>query len=56
MTGETDYISDGFRTVAVENGHPYQGRITGSGCMVAGAVASFAAVSRDDHFAGALAG
>ncbi|CAO3563449.1 unnamed protein product [Mortierella alpina] len=56
MTGEVDYVSDGVRTVAIENGHPYQGRITGSGCMIASSIASFAAISPKDHFAAAVAG
>ena len=56
MTGTVDYVSDGYRTVAIENGHAFQGRITGSGCMVASAVASFAAISPKDHFAAAVAG
>lgn len=29
MTGATDYLSDGERVIAVENGHPYLGQITG---------------------------
>ncbi|GJJ75748.1 thiamine-phosphate diphosphorylase / hydroxyethylthiazole kinase [Entomortierella parvispora] len=56
MTGTIDYVSDGYRTVAIENGHAYQGRITGSGCMVASSIASFAAISPNDHFAAAVAG
>ncbi|KAF9140511.1 hypothetical protein BG015_001610 [Linnemannia schmuckeri] len=56
MTGVIDYVSDGFRTVAIENGHAYQGRITGSGCMSASSIASFAAISPNDHFAAAVAG
>ncbi|KAF9582770.1 hypothetical protein BGW38_010785 [Lunasporangiospora selenospora] len=56
MTGKTDYVSDGVRTVAIENGHEYQGRITGSGCIVASSIASFAAISPNDHFAAAIAG
>ncbi|KAG0325883.1 hypothetical protein BGZ99_010484 [Dissophora globulifera] len=56
MTGKIDYVSDGVRTVAIENGHRYQGRITGSGCMIASSIASFAAVSPNDHFAAAVAG
>ncbi|KAG9069213.1 hypothetical protein KI688_010110 [Linnemannia hyalina] len=56
MTGMIDYVSDGFRTVAIENGHAYQGRITGSGCMIASSIASFAAISPNDHFAAAVAG
>ncbi|KAG0214941.1 hypothetical protein BGX28_001147 [Mortierella sp. GBA30] len=56
MTGKVDYVSDGFRTVAMENGHAYQGRITGSGCMTASSIASFAAISPNDNFAAAVAG
>ncbi|KAF9436361.1 hypothetical protein BGZ76_004185 [Entomortierella beljakovae] len=56
MTGKIDYVSDGTRTVAIENGHAYQGRITGSGCMIASSIASFAAISPNDHFAAAVAG
>jgi thiamine-phosphate diphosphorylase/hydroxyethylthiazole kinase len=56
MTGKVDYISDGVRTVAIENGHEYQGRITGSGCMIASSIGSFAAISPNDHFAAAVAG
>lgn len=42
-TGETDFVSDGRRTVAVENGHPLMGRIVGSGCASTAAVGCFAA-------------
>ncbi|KAG0226984.1 hypothetical protein BGW41_004005 [Actinomortierella wolfii] len=56
MTGKVDYVSDGERTVAIDNGHEYQGRITGSGCMIASSIASFAAISPSDHFAAAVAG
>lgn len=29
MTGAVDYLSDGERVIAVENGHPYLGQVTG---------------------------
>jgi thiamine-phosphate diphosphorylase/hydroxyethylthiazole kinase len=29
LTGATDYLSDGERVIAVENGHPYLGQVTG---------------------------
>lgn len=29
MTGAIDYLSDGERVIAVENGHPYLGQVTG---------------------------
>jgi thiamine-phosphate diphosphorylase/hydroxyethylthiazole kinase len=46
MTGKTDYVSDGYNTVALSNGHPLLGDITGSGCMVGTAIAAFAAAAR----------
>lgn len=29
MTGAVDYLSDGERVIAVENGHHYLGQVTG---------------------------
>ena len=46
MTGKTDYVSDGYSAVALSNGHPLLGDITGSGCMVGTAIAAFAAAAR----------
>ncbi|EPQ30354.1 uncharacterized protein PFL1_01880 [Pseudozyma flocculosa PF-1] len=44
LSGKTDYLSDGQRVVACDNGHELLGRITGSGCalgvMLAVALAS----------------
>lgn len=34
MTGATDIASDGVRTVAVSNGHPLLGQVTGTGCAL----------------------
>lgn len=45
MSGPTDYVSDGQTTFAVDNGHPYQAQITGSGCMATQAIAVFAAAA-----------
>lgn len=39
----TDYVSDGTTVVRLSNGHPFLGEITGSGCMVGTAVATFCA-------------
>ena len=41
LTGVTDYVSDGTTVVRLSNGHPLLGEITGSGCMVGTAVATF---------------
>jgi hydroxyethylthiazole kinase len=43
-TGETDYVSDGERTLAISNGHPFMGRVVGSGCASTTVVGCFAAV------------
>jgi len=56
-TGETDYVSDGVRTLAAGNGHPLMGRIVGSGCASTAVVGCFAAVggAHAETVAGALA-
>ena len=56
-TGETDYVSDGNRTLAVKNGHLLMGRIVGSGCASTAVVGCFAAADGGDveTVAGALA-
>ncbi|EXJ82693.1 hypothetical protein A1O3_06507 [Capronia epimyces CBS 606.96] len=56
MTGKTDYLSDGARTVAIENGSHWLGKITGSGCALGSVIASYVAVHRQDKFLAALAG
>lgn len=40
MTGKTDYVSDGINTYAVENGHPYLGLVTGTGCTLGTAISA----------------
>ncbi|ORX54117.1 TMP-TENI-domain-containing protein [Hesseltinella vesiculosa] len=49
MTGPVDYVSDGRRTYAIDNGDPMLVNITGSGCMVTSIVACFAAANRSDY-------
>ncbi|KAG1216010.1 hypothetical protein G6F35_010047 [Rhizopus arrhizus] len=50
MTGPTDYVSDGDRVFAIENGSPFLPLITGSGCLVSSVVACFvAACPKTDH-------
>ena len=56
LTGKTDVLSDGSRTVAIENGHPLLGEITGSGCTLGTTVASVLAVEREDKLLAAVAG
>ena len=47
-TGETDYVSDGERILAVSNGHPLLGRVVGSGCASTAVVGCFDAVDAAD--------
>jgi thiamine-phosphate diphosphorylase/hydroxyethylthiazole kinase len=55
MTGITDIISDGFRTLAVNNGHDLLGRITGSGCVLGTIISIMLAVSKEDKLVATLA-
>ncbi|KIY65783.1 thiamine biosynthetic bifunctional enzyme Thi4 [Cylindrobasidium torrendii FP15055 ss-10] len=41
LTGETDYISDGEVVVALANGDPLLGMITGSGCITGSCIAAY---------------
>ena len=45
VTGATDYVSDGERTLAVSNGDPLLAAITGSGCMSSALTGCFVAVA-----------
>ena len=47
MTGETDYITDGTRTISVANGHAMMARVTAVGCSATALVAAACAVERD---------
>lgn len=55
VTGATDYVSDGERTVKVDNGHRWLTLVTGSGCMASALVGAFAAVEPDPVLAAAAA-
>jgi hydroxyethylthiazole kinase len=55
-TGETDFVSGGGRTFAVENGHPLMGRVVGSGCASTAVVGCFAAVEYEGGNAETVAG
>ena len=48
VTGPIDYVSDGERVVAVENGHPLLASITGTGCMSSAVTGAFLAVNREE--------
>lgn len=44
MTGATDVVAGHGRVMKIRNGHPFMGRITGSGCMLDGIIGAFCAV------------
>jgi hydroxyethylthiazole kinase len=53
VTGPVDHVSDGERTIAVENGHPLLASITGTGCMSSAITGCFLAVRPDEPLAAA---
>ncbi|WP_114393478.1 hydroxyethylthiazole kinase [Oleisolibacter albus] len=55
MTGAVDYVTDGDRLLAVENGHPLLGLVTATGCTVSAIVAAFLPLSNDPVMAAAAA-
>jgi hydroxyethylthiazole kinase len=44
ITGAVDHVSDGARSLAIANGHPYLAAITGSGCISTALTGCFVAV------------
>lgn len=56
MTGPTDFLSDGERTYAIQNGSYFLSKITGSGCTLGTTIAAYLAVHKDDMLLAALAG
>jgi len=47
VTGPVDHISDGGRTIAIENGDPMLATITGTGCISSALTGCFLAVNAD---------
>ena len=47
VTGPVDHVSDGRRTIAVENGDPMLATITGTGCISSALTGCFLAVNAD---------
>ncbi|KAL4966316.1 bifunctional hydroxyethylthiazole kinase/thiamine-phosphate diphosphorylase [Aspergillus stella-maris] len=54
LTGATDYLSDGERVVAVENGHEFLGQVTGTGCAVGTVAGCFMATHPTDKLLAVL--
>lgn len=55
VSGTTDIVTDGTRTFLVDNGHPMMGSISGTGCMAASVIGTFAAESKDPVLAAGTA-
>ena len=55
VSGATDYVTDGVRTIAIDNGHPMMPRVTGLGCTATAIVGACLAVE-SDALAAAVAG
>jgi hydroxyethylthiazole kinase len=55
VTGETDFVTDGTRAVRIAGGSPLMPRVTATGCALTATVGAFAAVSRNDPWAAAIA-
>lgn len=55
VTGAVDVISDGRKTVTIQNGHKMLSRVTGTGCMATALVGAFAGAT-DDFLSAAAAG
>ncbi|MCL2871751.1 MAG: hydroxyethylthiazole kinase [Betaproteobacteria bacterium] len=48
VTGATDYITDGKRTIRVDNGHPLLQRVTGTGCALSALVAAYVSTASNE--------
>lgn len=55
ITGEIDIISDGRRTVTIENGTKMLSNVTGTGCMTTALVGAYCGAGKD-YFISALSG
>lgn len=47
VTGKRDWVADGERLLALDNGHAWLTTLTGTGCMVTAVTGAFAAVEPD---------
>ncbi|KAK3906355.1 hypothetical protein C8A05DRAFT_11906 [Staphylotrichum tortipilum] len=55
MTGKTDFVSDGVRTFAIDNGHAYLGLVTGTGCTLGTAISAAIASRQSDRLSAVIA-
>ncbi|KAK7422369.1 thiamine biosynthetic bifunctional enzyme [Neonectria punicea] len=56
LTGATDLLSDGRRTLRVDNGHPLLAAVTGTGCTLGTTVSAMVAAHAADPLLAAVAG
>lgn len=55
MTGATDFVTDGTRTLTLRNGHPLMAQVTAVGCTATALVAAACAVETDGVLAATTA-
>lgn len=55
LTGPTDLVTDGRRSLTVEGGHPLMPYVTGTGCAATALIGAFLAVDKDPLTAAATA-
>jgi hydroxyethylthiazole kinase len=55
QTGPSDSLRKGTMSVRVDNGHPWMAKVTGTGCLSGGIIATFMAVEPDPLAAAASA-
>jgi len=55
VTGPSDLVTDGRRTLTVEGGHPLMPYVTGTGCAATALIGAFLAVDKDPVTAAATA-
>ncbi|MBM0066272.1 hydroxyethylthiazole kinase [Alkalicoccobacillus gibsonii] len=55
LTGEVDVITDGTETYTVSNGHEWLTKVVGTGCLLGGVVAAFAATAEKPDYVKACA-
>lgn len=53
ITGATDIVSDGTRTLSIANGHPRMSGVTGTGCMCTSLIGAFCGATDDPLVAAA---
>lgn len=55
LTGSTDLVTDGRRTLTIEGGHPLMTAVTGTGCSASALIGAFLSVDKDPVTAAATA-